>query len=141
MALFLVHWKYKGSHFIWKHILESNKSFEFSFSLNCLQFYISYCSCDWKWKSLNCVWLCNPLDYTIHGILQARILEWVVIPFSRESSWPRDWTQVSCVASGFFTSWATRELLSCFLQILIYKFWFVTWGTWLESLFGIIKNK
>ena len=51
------------------------------------------------------------MDYTVHGILQARILEWVAIPFSRGSSQPRDWTQVSLIASGFFTSWATREAL------------------------------
>ena len=45
----------------------------------------------------------------VHGILQARILEWVAFPFSRESSQPRDQTQVSHIAGGFFTSWATRE--------------------------------
>ena len=45
----------------------------------------------------------------VHGILQARILEWVAIPFSKGSSQPRDQTQVSCIAGRFFTSWATRE--------------------------------
>ena len=45
----------------------------------------------------------------IHGILQARILEWVAMPSSRGSSLPRDRTQVSCIADRFFTSWATRE--------------------------------
>ena len=45
----------------------------------------------------------------VHGILQARILEWVAFPFSRGSSQPRDWIQVSHIAGGFFTSWATRE--------------------------------
>ena len=50
-------------------------------------------------------------DYTVHGILQLRILEWVAFPFSRGSSQPRDWAQVSCTAGGFFTSWATREAL------------------------------
>ena len=53
--------------------------------------------------------LCDPMDYTVHGILQARILQWVAILFSRGSSQPRNWTQVSCIASGFFTSWVTRE--------------------------------
>ena len=53
-----------------------------------------------------CPTLCNPMDC---GILQARTLEWVAIPFSRGSSQPRDGTQVSCIAGGFFTSWATRE--------------------------------
>ena len=48
-------------------------------------------------------------DYTVHGILQDRILEWVAFPFSRGSSQPRDWIQVSCIAGRFFSSWATRE--------------------------------
>ena len=45
-----------------------------------------------------CPILCNPMDYTVHGILQARILEWVAFPFSRGSFQPRDPTQVSCIA-------------------------------------------
>ena len=49
------------------------------------------------------------MDYTVHGILHARILEWVAFPFSRGSSQPRDQTQVSCIAGRFFTSWAIRE--------------------------------
>ena len=52
-----------------------------------------------------------PRGYSDQVILQARILEWVVIPFSRESSQPRDQTQIFCIAGGFFTSWATRETL------------------------------
>ena len=48
--------------------------------------------------------LSNPMDYIVHGILQARILEWVVFPFSRGSSQPRDQTQVSYIAGRFFTS-------------------------------------
>ena len=56
-----------------------------------------------------CWTLCNPMDYRVHGILQTRILQWVAIPFSRESLQPRDRTRVSSIASGFFTSWATRE--------------------------------
>ena len=49
------------------------------------------------------------MDYTLRGILQDRILEWVALPFSRVSSQPRDQSQVSHIAGGFFTSWATRE--------------------------------
>ena len=49
------------------------------------------------------------MNYTVHEILQARVLEWVAFPFSRGSSQPGDWTQVSCIVGGFFTSWATRE--------------------------------
>ena len=60
-----------------------------------------------KWKSLSRVQLCNPRDYTIHGILQARILERIAIPFSRGSSQLRDQTRVSHIAGRFFTSWAT----------------------------------
>ena len=56
--------------------------------------------------------LCSHMDCSlpgssVHGILQARILKWV--PYSRRSSQPRDWTQVSCIAGRFFTSWPTRE--------------------------------
>ena len=123
-----------------------------------------------KQKSPNRGWLfCNPVDYTVHGILWIRILEWVAIsfsrvsswprswtgspsipqglnpgllhyrqflyqlshqgspkilewvayPISRVSSWPRSWTGVSCIAGGFFTSWATRETHAC---IYIYIF-------------------
>ena len=49
------------------------------------------------------------MDYTVHGILQARTLEWVAIPFSRGSSQPRDWTQVSHIACRLFTSWANEQ--------------------------------
>ena len=52
---------------------------------------------------------CSPLGSSVPGILQARILEWVAITFCRGSFWPRDWTQVSCTAGGFFTVWATRK--------------------------------
>ena len=51
-----------------------------------------------------CPTLCDRVDYTVHGILQARILEWVAFPFSRDSSQPRDQTQVSCVVGRFFIS-------------------------------------
>ena len=62
----------------------------------------------------SCRTLCNPMDcsppgYSVHGIFQAGMLEWVAISFSRGSSPPRDRTWVSCFADGFFTNWATRE--------------------------------
>ena len=62
----------------------------------------------------SCLTLCDPMDCrspdsSVHGILQARILEWVAIPFSRGSSQPRDRTQVSCTAGRFFPTGATRE--------------------------------
>ena len=57
--------------------------------------------------------LWDPMDYTIHWLLQARILEWVAFPFSRGSSQPRDRTQVSCIAGIFFICWATISLVYC----------------------------
>ena len=56
-----------------------------------------------------CPTLCDLLDYRVHGVFQANILEWVAVPCSRVSSQPRDWTQVSHISGGFFTEWATRE--------------------------------
>ena len=61
-----------------------------------------------------CLTLFDPMDRSrpgssVHGILQARILEWVAIPFSRGSSQPRGQTRVSCIAGGFFTTWATEK--------------------------------
>ena len=63
---------------------------------------------EWVKIAQSCSILCGPMDYTVHGILQARIVKWVAIPFSRGSSQPRDQTQVSCIAGA--TSWATREV-------------------------------
>ena len=68
------------------------------------------------WKESESVSLCNPMDSSppgssIHGILRARILEWVAIPLSRESFQPRNRTQVSCFAGRFFTIWTTRKAL------------------------------
>ena len=66
---------------------------------------------------LSHVWLGKPMNCSlpgssVHGILQAKILKWLAIPFSRGSSRPRDWTQFSCIAGRFFTAWDTRKPLS-----------------------------
>ena len=63
----------------------------------------------------SCLTLCDPMDCSlsgssVHGIFQARVLEWIAISFSRESSWPRDRTWVSHIAGRHFTVWATREV-------------------------------
>ena len=62
------------------------------------------------------------MDYVVHGILQARILEWVAFPFSRGSSQPRDQTQVSYIAAEFFTSWEPqgKQRVNWFIQNLLY---------------------
>ena len=67
----------------------------------------------------SCQTLCDPMDSSwpgssVHGILQARILEWVAIPSSKGSFWPRNRTHISyisCIAGGFFTHWTTWEAL------------------------------
>ena len=64
-----------------------------------------------------CPTLCDPMDCSppgssIHGIFQAWRLEWVAISFSRRSSWPRYWTQVSWIVGRCFTIWATKEVTS-----------------------------
>ena len=63
----------------------------------------------------SCLTLCDLMDYSppgssVHGILQARIMEWIAIPFSRESSWSWYQSQVSCIAGRFFTIWETLLL-------------------------------
>ena len=78
-------------------------------------------SCSTKWASQAaakvkfiqlCPTLYDPMDYTAHGILQARILEWVAFPSSRGSSQPKDRTQVLCITGRFLTSGDTREALA-----------------------------
>ena len=73
---------------------------------------ISYVS---EWKSLSCVrliatlWTVTPPGFSVHGILQEGMLEWVAMPSSRGSSQLRGRTQVSHIAGDFFTNWVTRE--------------------------------
>ena len=75
-----------------------------------------------KVKSLSHVRLfatVEPPGSSVHGILQARKLEWVAISFSRGYSQSRDWTQVSCIAGKRINLWATREVdLILFLMVL-----------------------
>ena len=96
---------------------------------SCALYWLQVCIDLANWTALNkvkvkvaqsCPTLWDPMEYTVHGILQARILEWVAVPSSRGPSQPRDrtqvsriaggfFTQVSCIAGGFFTNWAIRE--------------------------------
>ena len=71
----------------------------------------------------SCPILCSPMDcsqpgFSVHGLLQARIPEWVAVSFSRGSAQPRDRTQVSHIAGGFFTAWATREATNSVNQVV-----------------------
>ena len=72
----------------------------------------------WSEVTQSCPTLCDPMDCSlpgssVHGIFEARTLEWVAISFSRGSSRPRDWTWVSRIVGRLFTVWATREALVC----------------------------
>ena len=72
---------------------------------------LNYCCCCSVAKS--CSALCSPMGYrmpgpSVHGVFQARTLEWIAISFSRGSSWTKDWTHVSCVGRQILHHWATR---------------------------------
>ena len=87
---------------------------------------LSLCTC-WVTSAVSA--LCNPWDWSppgspVHGILQARVLEWVAMPSSRGSFQPRDWTHsscCSCIMGIFFYCWTTREA-PLFLYTLLYLF-------------------
>ena len=100
----------------------------------------------WKWKSVaqTCPTLCNLVAFSlpgssVHGILQARILEWAAFSFSRGSYWLSDWTQVSCITGRFFTIWDTRagyfvNLLTVVLVFFFFFFWYYISRRGLEML-------
>ena len=92
----------------------------------------------------SCLTLCDPMDCmdcslsgsSVHGILQARILEWVSISFSRGSSKARDRAWVSCIISRFFTVWATREFNSHWMSLNK-----TVWCIDMLALHSRVKNK
>ena len=102
-----------------------------------------------------CLTIWDPMDYSlpgssVHGILQARILEWVAIPFSSDTSQPRDWTLVFCIAGWFFNVWATQEapcwlpsqlLLAplSFLKVLLILVWVSTISPCSSCVLGKVK--
>ena len=76
-----------------------------------------------------CPTLCHPMDgsppgSSVHGIFQARVLEWIAISSSRGSSWPSDGTQVSCIAGRFFTVWVIKSILINMYEVkLLSRVW------------------
>ena len=99
-----------------------------------------------KVKSLTRVWLCDPMDcspegFSVHGIFQARVLEWVAIFFSRGSSWPRDWTQASNIAGRLFTLWATFSTFHPATRDELFKQWRGSFHCLIESLSIVFRIK
>ena len=85
---------------------------------NLIKVFVCVCArlCPTLWDPMDC----SPPGSSVHGILQARILEWAAISFSRGSPQPRDWSQVSRNAGIFFTVWATREAQWWWFQSTLY---------------------
>ena len=96
--------------------------------ISCLHVLLLGALSEWVWVSevnQSCPTLSDPMDCSppgssVHGILQARILEWVAISFSRGSSQPRDWTQVSRIVDRRFNLWTTREATVLWGRLLAY---------------------
>ena len=98
-----------------------------------------------KWSEVaqSCPTLCDPMDCSppgssIYGIFQARILEWVAMSFSRGTSWPRDWTRVSCIVGRHFIIWAT--LASIKPHPLVSHTWPKTVILSIQNLLGIASK-
>ena len=109
-----------------------------------------FCCCCWVRKS--CLTLCNPMNCSpqsasVHGISQARILDWVAISFSRGSSWSRDQTRVSCIAGRFFTTEPPGKYIYVFffpdtterVYIYLYLSIYLSIYIWSES-FSVVSN-
>ena len=105
---------------------------------------------DSLWSHNHSLWSNLP-GSSMHGILQARILKWAAVSFSRQCCWPSRWTRVSCIAGRFFTIWATCTVnhLHYFLFILTVKMiwednlftvWILSMESYLEYMFwpGIV---
>jgi len=94
------------------------RDYEYGNTMWTVKSYESWWECLKVLVAQSCLTFCDPMDCSppgssVHGILQARILEWVAISFSRVSSWPWDRTQISHIAGRLFTDWATREAQVC----------------------------
>ena len=110
---------------------------------------INACLSEWVIEvAQSCPTLCDPMNYSlpgssIHGIFQARVLEWVAISFSRRSSQPRDWTQVSRIVGRCFTVWATRVAylqMATFIHMFLYTRFINTHIFLLHQLRGFRSN-
>ena len=98
---------------------------------------------DYDLMAQSCPTHCDPKDCSlpvtgssVHGILQARILEWVAIPFSRGASHSRDWSWVSCIAGRFFT-FKVNKLICIFCDLLMFPHCFDIHLAWCVASVGI----
>ena len=124
--LLFQHWPHKGTQTIQSqegrmYILNSD-CFLFFFLIQFLSWFLANQQLSVCMHAQSCLILCNPMDcstqvFSVHGIFQARILEWIAISFSRKSSQPRDQTCISymsVLAGKFFTSWTnSARILFC----------------------------
>ena len=114
--LILCKWECKMAQALWKCLAVFNKQHVIAMKVKVLVTQLCLPLCE----PMNC----SPPGSSAHGILQARILEWVAIPSSTGSSRPRDRTWVSCIAGRFFTFWATGKSIlpnNCILGFLSQK--------------------
>ena len=100
-----------GCHFLLQGIFPTQESNPILLHCRQVLYQLSYEGSPKSCSTLYDPMDCSPPGSSVHGILQARILEWITIPYSRGSSQPRDWTEVSCIAGRFSTVWDTREAL------------------------------
>ena len=138
--------KPKFYYLMWMILVKSHDLLSFSFLickmvLLIIMLLISYGyykdEVNWSEVTQLCPTLCDPIDCSlpgssVRGILQARILEWVAISFSRRSSQARDRTWVSCIAGRRFTIWATREAV-CEIHDVLSNCWVLFWSNVLSS--------
>ena len=99
--IFLLFWTFISVHFVWQMCVFS---IIFEVILKA-EVKLDTQSCPTLWDSVDC----SSSGSSVHGILQAKILEWVAISFSWGFSWSRDLTHVSSITGRFFINWATRE--------------------------------
>ena len=130
--------RHDWNNWVWTYFVLSNSP-SASLSLNVCVYihtnthtraYIYAYTYEWVKVAQLFLTLCDPMNYTVHGILPARIPEWIAIPFSRWSSQLRYQTQVSCIAGGFFTTWATREALYICIRKHIWDLRYLHFPIW-----------
>ena len=142
----LIYKRYTNKYIIWSYLFKLVIIFKFHFKLlsiwilwflrqNVLFTNGCWCVCVCVCVVQSCLTHYDPMDcrlpgFSVHWILQARIVEWIAILLSRASSQPRDTTQVSCIVVTFFMVWATREAHGCWYMSSITLQDGAVWANW-----------